>query len=32
MDKMPGGFFIYQAGGNEEVIYINQSTSVDVWM
>ncbi len=29
MDKMPGGFFIYQAGGNEEVIYVNQAL---LWM
>lgn len=24
-DEMPGGFFIYQADGNEEVIYANQA-------
>ena len=23
---MPGGFFIYKAGGNEELLYANQAT------
>ena len=25
IDKMPGGFFIYRAGGNEELLYANQA-------
>ncbi len=25
MDKMPGGFFIYRADGNEEIIYANRA-------
>ena len=25
MDEMPGGFFIYRAGGSEELIYANQA-------
>lgn len=25
MDEMPGGFFIYQADGNEEIIYANKA-------
>lgn len=29
MDKMPGGFFIYRADGEEEIIYANQAL---LWM
>ena len=25
-DKMPGGFFVYRAGGREELIYVNDAT------